>query len=171
MNINTLGRLLVSIILIIMLITVSVPSPAHAQQVQLLNPGFEDPLGATLTASGLAYRVYLGPIHEGSWAAQINDSSSSLTQWVPGAVSLARYEFWGWIYATSNATGIIEIDFYEIANETQTQLQATTILSATNTGGTYQQKSTSVRAPLETTDIRIRLRGTATSCWLTPLTD
>jgi hypothetical protein len=85
------------------------------------------------------------------------------TQWVhTGNLSLSlTYDFWAWTHVSSNtssnASAVIAIDFWARCGENATQLSSTTLLSATDTGGTYEQRAANVVAPIFTTHARIRL--------------
>ena len=145
------AAIVVSLAVALFLVT---PSSVSAGGV-VVNQGFESDFGAEWVVVN-ATRVG-APVHEGSYAAQITASGGSLTQWIGNIIALGRYELWGWIYATSNVTGYIEVDFWNIVDGNQTLLSPTTRLSATNTGGTYVQGNITVRAPVDTTHARIRL--------------
>ena len=129
---------------------VVVPSPVGAGGM-VLNQGFESALGAEWTVAGSAGQVCTGIIHSGSCAAQITGSGGSLTQTL-NITALARYECWGWIYATANVTGKIELTYLD-ANST---IISEELLSASNTAG-YELRSVDFRAPVEATQLRIRL--------------
>ena len=129
---------------------VVVPSPVGAGGM-VENQGFESVLGAEWTVAGSAGQVCTGIIHSGSCAAQITGSGGSLTQTL-NITALARYECWGWIYATANVTGKIELTYLD-ANST---IISEELLSASNTAG-YELRSVDFRAPVEATQLRIRL--------------
>lgn len=142
------------LVAVILAVFLAIPSPAIAGGI-VANQGFEAPLGSEWAAVN-AGRVS-APVHEGSYAAQITASGGSLTQWIGNITPLARYELWGWIYATENVTGYVQVDFWYWVDGNQTQLSSTTRLSAGNTSGAYVEVRTTVRAPTDTTHIRISL--------------
>jgi hypothetical protein len=109
--------------------------------------------------TGNATRVDTGPIYVGNWTARITGNNDTLTQWlwIGNLTMPLTYEFWGWIYVTSNVTGVIACDFW--AGKEGTQLSSTTELFATDTNGIYVQKTSMVQAPICTTHLRIRLLG------------
>jgi hypothetical protein len=150
-------RLLPIAVLLVLAVLVSViflavPLPVSAGGV-VVNQGFESPLGSEWSVSGSAGQVCTVPVHEGTCAAEITGAGGSLTQEIGNATALS-YTLWGWIYAAGSATGYIELDFLDASD---TLLSPTTVLSATNTGGTYVEANITVRAPLNTTHARIRL--------------
>jgi hypothetical protein len=132
-----------------------VPSPVGAGGM-VENQGFESALGPEWTVAGSAGRVCTGIIYSGSCAAQITGSGGSLTQTL-NITATVKYESWGWIYATTNVTGKIELDFWRIVGGNTTQVSSTTTLSANNTGGSYQQETTIIEAPWNATHLRIHL--------------
>lgn len=117
----------------------------------------EVPYGWNLT--GNATRIDTGPIYAGNWTARITGNNDTLTQWlwIGNLTMPVTYEFWGWMYVTSNVTGVITCDFW--AGKEGTQLSSTTELSATDTNGIYVQKASKIQAPICTTHLRIRLLG------------
>lgn len=117
----------------------------------VVNQGFESALGPEWTVAGSAGRVCNGTVHSGSCAAQITGSGGSLTQTLD-ITALAKYECWGWVYATANVTGKIELTYLD-ANSTPLSQR---VLSASNTAG-YELRSVDFRAPVEATQLRIRL--------------
>jgi len=133
-------------------IFLAIPMPASAGGM-VVNQSFEDGLTGWVV-SGSAGQVCSGPVHAGTCAAEITGAGGSLTQEISNVTALGRYQLWGWIYAAGNATGYIELDFLDASD---TLLSPTTVLSATNTGGTYVEGNTTVRAPLNTTHARIHL--------------
>jgi len=137
-------------------IFLAVPLPVSAGGV-VVNQSFESPLGSEWSVSGSAGQVCTGPVHAGTCAAEITGAGGTLTQWVGNITPKASYQFWGWIYATSNVTGGIQLDFWQIVDGSQTLLTPTWTLPATNTGGSYVEGNISVSAPLNATHARIRL--------------
>jgi len=117
----------------------------------------EVPYGWNLT--GNATRVDTGPIYAGNWTARITGDGDTLTQWlwIGNLTMPLTYDAWGWIYVTSNVTGVIAFDFWAGVNGTQ--LSSTTEMSATDTNGIYVQRAGMIQAPICTTHLRIRLLG------------
>jgi hypothetical protein len=140
----------------ISVILVAVPSPVSAGGL-VVNQSFESPLGSEWSVSGSAGQVCTGPVYEGTCAAEITGAGGSLTQWVGNITPKGNYQFWGWVYATSNVYGALEIDYWLIEDGNQTQLTSTAIVPITNTGGNYVEGNITVRAPLFATHARIRL--------------
>jgi hypothetical protein len=134
-----------------------VPSPVGADGT-VENQGFESVIGVEWTVSGTGNesRVCNDPVHSGSCAAQITGSGGSLTQTLD-ITATVKYDCWGWIYATANVTGEIELAFWRIVGGNTTQVSSTTTLSANDTGGSYQQETTIIEAPWDATHLRIRL--------------
>ena len=137
-------------------ILLAVPLPASAGGV-VVNQGFESPLGSEWSVSGSAGRVCSGPVYAGTCAAEITGAGGSLIQWVGNITPKGNYQFWGWVYATSNVYGMLEVDYWLIEGGNQTQLTATAIVPITNTGGSYVEGNITVKAPLFATHARIRL--------------
>jgi len=124
------------------------------------NQGFEAGDGGfprEWAVTGNASRVSTPPIYSGNWSARITGEGDTLTQWIGGVVGLTRYDAWGWIYASGNATGVISLDFWQ--EKGGRQLSPTTDLSASNTRGAYVQEKGTLSAPAEATHVRIRLLG------------
>lgn len=124
------------------------------------NQGFEAGDGGfprEWAVTGNASRVSIPPIYSGNWSARITGEGDTLTQWIGGVVGLTRYDAWGWIYASGDATGVISLDFWQ--EEGGRQLSPTTDLSATNTRGAYVQEKDTLTAPAEATHVRIHLKG------------
>lgn len=124
------------------------------------NQGFEagdEGFPREWAVTGNASRVSTPPIYSGNWSARITGEGDTLTQWIGGVVGLTRYDAWGWIYASGNATGVISLDFWQ--EEGGRQLSPTTDLSATNTRGAYVQEKDTLTAPAEATHVRIHLKG------------
>lgn len=120
------------------------------------NPGFESGVG-TVAANWTAVdaqRINTGSVHTGSWAGQITGENGSLTQEVD-VTSLARYQCWGYIYATANATGKIELTFRDSDGD---QTGAGAVLTASNTTG-WELRTVNMRAPQDVAKLRIRLVG------------
>lgn len=140
----------------ISVILIAVPSPVSAGGL-VVNQGFESPLGSEWLVSGSAGRVCSGPVYEGTCAGEIAGAGGSLTQWVGNITPKGNYQFWGWVYATSNVYGILEVDYWLIEGGNQTQLTATAMVPITNTGGNYVEGNITVKAPLFATHARIRL--------------
>jgi len=129
----------------------------------VLNGGFdegEEEIPSSWNLTGNATRVDTGPIYAGNWSALITGSNDTLTQWlcVGNITWPVTFDAWGWIYVSGNVTGVIALDFW--AKKEGTQLSPTTLLSATDTGGYYVQRTSAVQAPPGTTYLRIRLYGT-----------
>jgi len=166
-------RIMLSVLLIVSGVLVVLP-PSYVGAGGIIdNGGFEDgtavvPSGWNLT--GNATRVDTGPIYEGDWAARIMGANDTFTQWYhTGNLTLSlTYDFWGWMYVSSNVSsnvssavnGVIAIDFWRVCGENVTQLSSTTLLSATDTNGSYVQMAGKVVAPIFTTHARIRLFAT-----------
>jgi len=168
-------RVMLAALLVVTGVLVFLPSGYVSAGGIVANQCFEEgeggvPLGWNLT--GNATRVNTGPICEGNWTAQITGDGDMLTQWVEltpyvgNITSGVTFEAWGWIYASGNVTGVIDLDYWYCAvnatcggNETR-QLGPTTRLSAKNTNGAYVQKTSTMDAPPYSTHLRIRLRGT-----------
>jgi hypothetical protein len=144
----------IALVAIVVSLLLIIPYPVSAGGM-VANQGFESDFGAEWVVVN-ATRVG-APVHEGSYAAQITASGGSLTQWIGNIIALGDYELWGWIYASGNVTGYIEVDFWNIVDGNQTLLSPTTVLSATNTGGLYVQGNITVQTPIDTTHARIRL--------------
>jgi len=124
------------------------------------NQGFEAGDGGfprEWAVTGNASRVSTPPIYSGNWSARITGEGDALTQWIGGVVGLTRYDAWGWIYASGNATGVISLDFWQ--EEEGRQLSPTTDVSATDTRGAYVQEKDTLTAPAEATHVRIHLKG------------
>jgi len=131
----------------------------------IANGSFEDGTGEVPSAwnlTGNATRVDTGPIYVGNWTALITGDGGKFTQWVhTGNLTLPlTYEFWGWIYVSSNVSGVIAVDFWRVSGANATQLSSTTLLSATDTNGAYVQLASTVLAPICTNYARIRLLAT-----------
>jgi hypothetical protein len=141
---------------LISVIFLAVPLPVSAGGV-VVNQSFESPLAPDWVASGSAGQVCTGPVHAGTCAAEITGAGGTLTQWIGNITPKASYQLWGWIYATSNVTGSIQLDFWQIVDGNQILLTPTWTLPATNTGGSYVEGNISVRAPLNATHARISL--------------
>ena len=141
---------ILALTLILGLLLVAPPLPVSADGL-VENPGFEDPLGSEWAVSGAAGRVCNGTVHSGSCAGQITGSNGSLTQYL-NVTALANYHCEGWIYATSNVVGRIELCYLD-ANSTAI---TTSVLSAGNTTG-YVFKAVDFRAPIEATQLQICL--------------
>ena len=137
-------------------IFVAVPLPVSAGG-QVVNQSFEIPLGSEWSVSGSAGQVCTGPVYAGTCAAEITGAGGTLTQWIGNISPKATYQFWGWIYATSNVAGVIQLDFWQIVDGNQTLLGPTSTFPAGNTGGNYVEGNITVRAPLNATHARIRL--------------
>jgi hypothetical protein len=108
--------------------------------------------------TGNAKRVNTGPIYAGNWIAQITEDGDTLTQWIENINAMVTYEVWVWMYVSGNVIGVIALDFWE--GKEGRQLSSTIMLSATDTNGTYVQKTGTMRAPPGTTHVRICLLGT-----------
>jgi hypothetical protein len=129
------------------------------------NQSFEEGAGEVPSAwnlTGNATRVDTGSVYVGNWAALITGDGGTFTQWVhTGNLTLPlTYDFWGWIYVSSNVSGVIAVDFWSVSGANATQLSSTTLLSATNTNGAYVQLASTVLAPICTNYARIRLLAT-----------
>ena len=157
-------RVTLATLLIAVGVLVFLPSGYVSAGGAVVNSGFENgegeiPSGWNLT--GNAVRVDTGPIYGGNWSAQVTGDGDALTQWVGNITGGITYETWGWIYVSGNVTGVIALDFWLWDGEKGSQLSSTTILSATDTNGTYVQKTSTMSAPSKTSHIRIRLYGTS----------
>jgi hypothetical protein len=162
-------RIMLSALLIVSGVLVVLPPSYVGAGGIIENGNFEDgtgevPSGWNLT--GNATRVDTGPIYEGNWAARLTGDGGMFTQWYhTGNLSLSlTFDFWGWLYVSSNVSsnvsGVIAIDFWRVCGENVTQLSSTTLLSATDTNGSYVQMAGKVVAPIFTTHARIRLFAT-----------
>jgi len=162
-------------LLVVMGVLVLLPSSYVSAGGCVENSGFEqgeegDPDEWAL--SGNATRVDIEPIYAGNWSAQVTGEGDVLTQWIANITAFRIYEAWGWIYVTGNVTGnvtenvtcnvtgVIALDFWMVTEDGASQLSPTFILSATDTGGVYVQKTGIMQAPTSTTHVRIRLYGT-----------
>jgi len=157
-------------LLVVVGVLVFLPSSYVSAGGSVVNSGFEegeegDPDGWTLI--GNATRVDTGHIYAGNWSAQVTGQGDVLTQWIANITAGRTYEAWGWIYVsdnvTDNVTGVIALDFWKVQEGGASQLSPTIILSATDTGGVYVQKTDMMLAPTSTTHVRIRLYGTGLS--------
>jgi hypothetical protein len=140
----------------------------------VMNQSFEEGYGYYQTDNwlpdGNARRTDTGPIYAGGYCAILTGSSDMYTQWIELAGSgigygnytvPLTYEAWGWIYVSGNVTGVIALDFWHgTESEGGIPLSSTEMLSATNTNGTYVQRTTTMQAPPGTDHLRIRLLGT-----------
>jgi hypothetical protein len=159
-------RVMLATLLIMTAILILLPSGYIGAAGMVVNGGFEEGGGGVPTAwnvTGNATRVDTGPVHVGNWSARITGQNDTLIQWLYlGNITFPiTYEAWGWIYVSGNVTGVIGFDFWGGNEVTQlTQLSPTTMLSATDTNGTYVQRSSVVQAPICTTYLRISLQGT-----------
>jgi hypothetical protein len=128
------------------------------------NPGFEcgeDGIPVGWNVTGNATRVDTPPIYAGNWSAQLIGEGDTLTQWVANVTAGTTFMVWGWIYASGNVTGVIAFDFWACCpDEEMIQLSPTKIVSASDTGGVYEQVVELMQAPPSTTHARIRLLGT-----------
>jgi len=131
----------------------ALPSPVSAGGI-VANQGFEDPLGSANWTAVNAQRTDDAPVHTGSWVGQITVDNGSLTQLV-NVTGLARYQCWGYVYATANATGKIELTFLDADED---PVGAGAVLTASNTTG-YELRSKNLRAPYDAEKLRIRLVG------------
>ncbi len=162
-------------LLVVMGVLVLLPSSYVNAGGSVKNSGFEQGEGGNpdeWTLSGNATRIDIEPIYAGNWSAQVTGDGDVLTQWITNITAYRIYEAWGWVYVTGNVTGnvtddvtcnvsgIIAIDFWKVTEDEASQLSPTYILSATDTGGLYVQKTGTVQAPSSTTHVRIRLYGT-----------
>lgn len=129
----------------------ALPSPVSAGGI-VANQGFESDLAPNWTADH-AQRINTGAAHTGSYAAQITASGGSLEQVIPDIYPIARYQCWGWIYATANATGKIELTFLDANGD---PVGSGKVLSANNTAG-WEMQTIDMRAPVEADQLRIRL--------------
>jgi hypothetical protein len=159
-------KVMLAILLIVSGVLVFSPSGYVSAGGMVANQSFEEgdevgPYGWNLT--GNATRVDTGPIYEGNWTAQITGDNDTLTQWLYlGNSTLPlplTYNAWGWIYVSGNVTGVIVFDFWRVTNETVVQVSSTTLLSATDTNGTYVEGTSTIQAPVGATYLRIRLLG------------
>jgi hypothetical protein len=161
-------RVMLTTLLVVTGVLVFLPSSYVSAGGLVVNQSFEYgedevPYGWNLT--GNATRVDTGSIYEGNWAARIAGDNDTLTQWLcvgyVGNTTLSMpitYNVWGWIYVSGNVTGVIAFDFW--AGEEGIPLSAATMLSATDTNGTYVQRTGAMQTPPGTTHLRIRLYGT-----------
>jgi hypothetical protein len=165
-------RIMLATLLVVTGVLVFLPSSYVGAGGMVVNQSFElgeggVPYGWNLT--GNATRIDTGPIYEGNWTAQITGNNDTLTKWVELGQSEVynitlplpiTYNAWGWMYVSGNVTGVIAFDFWAGVNGTQVQVSATTLLSATDTDGTYVQRTSTMQSPPGTTHLRIRLYGT-----------
>lgn len=159
-------KVMLAILLIVSGMSVLLPSGYVGAGGMVVNQSFEleeggVPSGWNLT--GNATRVDTGPIYEGNWTAQITGDNDTLTQWLYlGNSTLPlplTYNAWGWICVSGNVTGVIVFDFWRVTNETVVQVSSTTLLSTTDTNGTYVEGTSTIQAPVGATYLRIRLLG------------
>jgi hypothetical protein len=159
-------RVMLATLLIVTGVLVLLPSGYVMAGGAVKNPGFEQGEGeipSSWNVTGNATRVSAGPIYSGNWSAQVTGQGETFTQWIGNCTAGTIYEAWGWIYVSGNTTGVIALDFWLLTEEGTSQLSPTTILSATDTGGEYIQKTGMIQAPKTTTHARIRLYGTGWS--------
>jgi len=163
-------RVVLATLLVVTGVLVFLPSSYVGAGGMVVNQSFElgeggVPYGWNLT--GNATRIDTGPIYEGNWTAQVTGDGDMLTQWVELGQSEVynitlplplTYDAWGWMYVSGNVTGVIAFDFW--TGENGTQVSSTTLLTATDTNGTYVQRTSTMQAPVGTTCLRIRLYGT-----------
>ena len=163
-------RVMLAALLVVVGVLVFLPSSYVSAGGSVVNSGFEqgeegDPDEWTL--SGNATRVDTGHIHVGNWSAQVTEHGDVLIQWIANITATKIYEAWGWIYVTGNVTGnvtgVIALDFWKVQEDGASQLSPTIMLSASDTGGVYVQKTGMIQAPTSTTHVRIRLYGTGWS--------
>ena len=158
-------RVMLATLLVVTGVLVFLPSGYVAAGGIVVNGGFESGVGtvpASWNLTGVAARVDTGAIYAGNWTTQITGDGDTLTQWLYlGESTLGMpitYNAWGWVYVSGNVTGVIALDFW--AGKAGTPLSAATMLSATDTGGEYVQRTTTVQSPPGATYLRIRLLGT-----------
>jgi len=160
-------RVILATLLIVTGVLVFLPSSYVSAGGWVVNGGFEYgtgevPYGWDLT--GNATRTNTGPIYTGNagnWIANITADGDMLTQWIGNITLLTTCDAWGWMYVSSNVTGVIAFDFWK--GENGIPLGPTTILSATDTNGYYVQKTSELQPPPDATHLRIRLYGTGWS--------
>ena len=157
-------KVMLAVLLVVSGISVLLPSGYLGAGGMVVNQGFEleeggVPSGWNLTGNAACNDT--GPIYEGNWTALITGDNDTLTQWLYlGNNTLPlplTYDAWGWIYVSGNVTGVIAFDFWTGANGTQ--VSSTTLLSATDTNGTYVERANTIQAPVGSTHLRIRLLG------------
>jgi len=145
--------ILAAIVLVAPVFTVLLASPTPVSAGGFVaNQGFESALATNWTATN-AQRTNTGPVHTGSYAAQITASGGTLEQVISDIIPLGRYQCWGWIYATANATGKIELTFLDANGD---PVGSGKVLSANNTAG-WEMQTIDMRAPVEAQKLRIRL--------------
>jgi len=163
--------IMLAALLVVMGVLAFLPSSYVSAGGCVENSGFEQGEGGDPDEWALsrnATRVDIEPIYDGNWSAQVTGHGDVLTQWIANMTAFRIYEAWGWLYVTGNVTGnvtcnvtgVIALDFWEVTEDEVSQLSPTYILSATDTGGVYVQKTGTMQAPISTTHVRIRLYGT-----------
>jgi hypothetical protein len=156
-------RVIVAALLIVTGVLVFSPSSYVCAGGIIVNQSFEVgtggvPYGWTLT--GNATRVNTGPVYAGNWTARISGNNDTITQWLcfPASALPLTYNAWGWLYVSGNVTGVIAFDFCMGVNGTP--LSPTVELSATDTKGSYVQRTNTIYSPPGASSLRIRLLGT-----------
>jgi hypothetical protein len=158
-------RVMLATLLIVTGVLVFLPSSYVSAGGMVVNGGFEYgtdevPYGWNLT--GNAMRTNTGPIYTGNagnWTANITADGDMLTQWIGNiTIIMTTCDAWGWMYVSGNVTGVIAFDFWK--GENGIPMGPTTMLSATDTNGTYVQRTCELKPPPDVTHLRIRLYGT-----------
>ena len=172
-------RVMLAALLVVVGVLVFLPSSYVSAGGSVVNSGFEhgeeqEPEGGVLIGNATRVdteHIYSGNwsdqatgyIYAGNWSAQVTGHGDTLIQWIANITATRAYEAWGWIYVSGNVTGVIAIDFWMVNEDGASQLSSTTILSTTDTNGTYVQKAGIMQSPSSTTHVRIQLYGTGWS--------
>jgi len=163
-------RVMLAALLFVVGLLAFLPSSYVSAGGSVVNSGFEQGEGGVpddWTLLGNATRVDIEPIYAGNWSGQVTEHGEVFVQWIENITATTTYEAWGWIYVssnvTSNITGVIALDFWQVTEDGASQLSPTIILSTADTDGFYVQKAGIMTAPRSTTHVRIRLYGTGWS--------